>query len=122
MGRICGKLQKIKKDWIIKKQCDIITSHKGVKMIKSFKHKGLEVFFKTGNTKGLRSDHIRKINSILTLIDGASIEQDFNHLFKCHELKGERKGIYSMTVSGNWRITFSFENGDAYILNYEDYH
>ncbi|HDL4162815.1 TPA: type II toxin-antitoxin system RelE/ParE family toxin, partial [Mannheimia haemolytica] len=42
--------------------------------------------------------------------------------YQCHELKGNRKGIYSMTVNGNWRITFEFVNGDAYILNYEDYH
>ena len=91
-------------------------------MIKSFKHKGLKIYFETGKTKGLRADHVRKINSILTLIDRSKEENDFKIFFQCHELKGSKKGIYSMTVSGNWRITFEFINGDAYILNYEDYH
>ncbi|MDP8163507.1 type II toxin-antitoxin system RelE/ParE family toxin [Pasteurella skyensis] len=91
-------------------------------MIKSFKHKGLKQFFEKGITKGLRADHVRKINNILTLVDRSKSVEDFNQLFKCHELKGEYKGIYSMTVSGNWRITFKFIDGNAYILNYEDYH
>ncbi|MDP8032677.1 type II toxin-antitoxin system RelE/ParE family toxin [Pasteurella atlantica] len=91
-------------------------------MIKSFKHKGLKQYFEKGTTKGLRADHVRKINSILTLVDRSKAVEDFNQLFKCHELKGECKGIYSMTVSGNWRITFKFIDGNAYILNYEDYH
>ena len=43
-------------------------------------------------------------------------------LYQCHSLKGDQQGVWSMTVSGNWRITFEFINGDAYILNYEDYH
>ena len=42
--------------------------------------------------------------------------------YKLHELKGDKKGIWSITVNGNWRITFEFINGDAYIVNYEDYH
>lgn len=91
-------------------------------MIKSFRHKGLKQFFEKGITKGLRADHIRKINGILSLIDRSVIVDDFIQFYQCHELKGDRKGIYSMTVSGNYRITFEFINGDAYILNYEDYH
>jgi len=39
-----------------------------------------------------------------------------------HELKGSRKNIYSITVNGNWRLTFEFNDGNAFILNYEDYH
>ncbi|MGR3808108.1 type II toxin-antitoxin system RelE/ParE family toxin [Pasteurella testudinis] len=91
-------------------------------MIKSFKHKGLKQFFERGTTKGIRADHASKINSILDLLDDAAVVEDFNSLYKCHELKGERKGLWSMTVSGNWRITFEFIDGNAYILNYEDYH
>ncbi|KGQ43179.1 Killer protein [Gallibacterium anatis] len=91
-------------------------------MIKSFKHKGLEQFFKKGITKGLRQDHVRKINGILSLVDRANTVEEFIQFYQCHELKGDRKGIYSMTVSGNYRITFEFINSDAYILNYEDYH
>ncbi|QIM65270.1 type II toxin-antitoxin system RelE/ParE family toxin [Frederiksenia canicola] len=91
-------------------------------MIKSFKHKGLQQFFEHGITKGLRADHVRKIGGILDLIDRSSQVSDFQMLYQCHKLKGDRDGIWSMTVSGNWRITFEFINGDAYILNYEDYH
>lgn len=91
-------------------------------MIKSFKHKGLQQYFEKGITKGLRADHIRKIGGILDLIDHSSDVADFQMLYQCHKLKGDREGIWSMTVSGNWRITFEFINGDAYILNYEDYH
>lgn len=91
-------------------------------MIKSFKHKGLQQYFEKGITKGLRADHIRKIGGILDLIDRSSDVADFQMLYQCHKLKGDREGIWSMTVSGNWRITFEFINGDAYILNYEDYH
>ncbi|QIM62994.1 Killer protein [Pasteurellaceae bacterium Orientalotternb1] len=91
-------------------------------MIKSFKHKGLQQYFEQGITKGLRADHVRKIGGILDLIDRSSQVADFQMLYQCHKLKGDRDGIWSMTVSGNWRITFEFINGDAYILNYEDYH
>lgn len=91
-------------------------------MIKSFKHKGLQQYFEQGITKGLRADHLRKIGGILDVIDSASQVEDFHMLYQCHRLKGDRDGIWSMTVSGNWRITFEFINGDAYILNYEDYH
>ncbi|MFZ7158012.1 type II toxin-antitoxin system RelE/ParE family toxin [Avibacterium gallinarum] len=91
-------------------------------MIKSFKHKGLQQYFEKGITKGLRADHLRKIGGILDLIDRSTDVVDFQMLYQCHKLKGDREGIWSMTVSGNWRITFEFINGDAYILNYEDYH
>lgn len=91
-------------------------------MIKSFKHKGLQQYFERGIAKGLRADHLRKIGGILDLIDRSTDVADFQMLYQCHKLKGDREGIWSMTVSGNWRITFEFINGDAYILNYEDYH
>ncbi|KOE63855.1 type II toxin-antitoxin system RelE/ParE family toxin [Aggregatibacter actinomycetemcomitans] len=91
-------------------------------MIKSFKHKGLQAYFETGVTKGIQSVHKKKINGILDLIDNATSETEFKMFYQCHPLKGDREGIWSMKVSGNWRITFEFINGDAYILNYEDYH
>ncbi|MFZ7229160.1 type II toxin-antitoxin system RelE/ParE family toxin [Avibacterium avium] len=91
-------------------------------MIKSFKHRGLQQYFEKGITKGLRADHLRKIGGILDLIDRSTDVADFQMLYQYHKLKGDREGIWSMTVSGNWRITFEFINGDAYILNYEDYH
>ena len=91
-------------------------------MIKSFKHKGLKKYFETGISKGLLSSHLRKIDGILDLLDCAEELDAIMPFYHCHELKGSRKGVYSMPVSGNWRITFEFKEGNVYILNYEDYH
>lgn len=91
-------------------------------MIKSFKHKGLKQLFETGNAKGINPSHAKKLNMMFDVLDNAEIADDFKGLWKSHELKGERLGVWAMTVSGNWRLTFEFRDGHAYILNYEDYH
>ena len=92
-------------------------------MIRSFAHKGLELFFYTGNTKGIQAKHARKLSMILDLLDNAADEGDMDFPgSRLHQLKGNLAGLWSVTVSGNWRITFRFENGDAYIVNYQDYH
>lgn len=92
-------------------------------MIKSFKHKGLKKYFETGSTSGIQSKHEKKLRMQLTAIDTAQTIEDLNLPgFKLHPLKGNRDGIWSITVNGNWRITFEFINGNAFILNYEDYH
>ena len=92
-------------------------------MIKAFKHKGLKRFFETGNTAGVIPAHEDSLRKCL-----ASIHQDENITdlnlpsLRLHRLKGDRKNVWSVTVRANWRITFEFTDGDAYILNYEDYH
>ncbi len=92
-------------------------------MIKSFKHKGLKRYFDTGSTSGIQSKHERKLRMQLAAVDTAIEIDDLNLPgFKLHPLKGNREGIWSITVNGNWRITFEFIDGNAYILNYEDYH
>ena len=92
-------------------------------MIKSFIHKGLEKFFLTGSKAGIQARHESRIRLILAQLNQAKIVEDMNISFlHLHELKGDRKGIWSVTVQANWRITFQFENGDAEIVNYEDYH
>ncbi len=92
-------------------------------MIKSFKHKGLKKYFETGSTSGIQPKHQRKLRMQLAAIDTAQAIDDINLPgFKLHLLKGNRDGIWSITVNGNWRITFEFINGNAFILNYEDYH
>ena len=92
-------------------------------MIKSFKHKGLKKYFETGSTSGIQPKHQRKLRMQLAAIDTAQAIEDINLPgFKLHPLKGNRDGIWSITVNGNWRITFEFINGNAFILNYEDYH
>ena len=92
-------------------------------MIKSFKHKGLRQFFESGSTAGIQALHSKKLRMQLAAIDTAQQIEDINLPgFRLHPLKGERAGIWSISVSGNWRITFEFVDGNAYILNYEDYH
>ncbi|MBB1315805.1 type II toxin-antitoxin system RelE/ParE family toxin [Aliivibrio sp. SR45-2] len=92
-------------------------------MIKTFKHKGLKKFFETGSKAGIQAKHDRKLRMQLAVIDTATIIDDVDLPgFKLHPLKGDRDGIWSITVNGNWRVTFEFIDGNAYILNYEDYH
>lgn len=92
-------------------------------MIKSFKHKGLKQLFEKGVTSGLPDQDIDRINDRLQAIDTAAGIDELNRpIYKLHQLKGEREGCWSITVRANWRITFQFISGDAYILNYEDYH
>ena len=92
-------------------------------MIKSFKHKGLEKFFKYGNTSGIQSVHKQKIRIRLTALDTATKIQDIDLPgFRLHQLKGDMKGKWTIDVNKNWRITFEFIDGDVFIVNYEDYH
>lgn len=92
-------------------------------MIKSFKHKGLKKFFETGSKAGIQAKHERRLRMQLAAIDTATLIEDVNLPgFKLHSLKGDREGLWSIAVNGNWRITFEFIEGNAYILNYEDYH
>ena len=92
-------------------------------MIKSFRHKGLRRFFETGSTAGIQAAHAQKIRLQLTALETASTIEDMAVPgFHLHPLKGSRKGQWSITVSGNWRITFEFRDGNAYLLDYEDYH
>ena len=92
-------------------------------MIKSFNHKGLERFFKKGETKGIQHKHIKKIRNQLFLINAAVDIKDIDRPeWQLHRLKPHHKNLWSIWVNGNWRITFEFKDGDAYILNYEDYH
>ncbi|MFH0702249.1 MAG: type II toxin-antitoxin system RelE/ParE family toxin [bacterium] len=92
-------------------------------MIKNFKHKGLERLFLNGDASRVNQEHIKRLRLILAIIHKAKIIEDINFVgANLHELKGDRKGIWSVTIRANWRITFKFEKGNAYILNYEDYH
>lgn len=92
-------------------------------MIRSFKHKGLAKFFKSGSTAGIQAAHAKKLRLILGRLNAASYAKDMNLPgLRLHELSGNRVGIWSVTVSGNWRVTFRFEDGDAEIVDYEDYH
>tara|TARA_B100001179_G_C18325237_1_gene289881 strand:+ start:240 stop:518 length:279 start_codon:yes stop_codon:yes gene_type:complete len=92
-------------------------------MITSFAHKGLAKFFAEGKTAGIQAKHADRIRMILGLLDAAKTVDDVNfHGANLHPLKGKMQGMWAVKVSGNWRITFRFENGDAEIVDYMDYH
>ena len=92
-------------------------------MIKSFKHKGLERFFTKGTTAGIRTAHATKISDRLAFLHAATVVNDMDKPgYRLHELRGKLKGMYAVDISGNWRITFKFKDGNAFVVNYEDYH
>lgn len=92
-------------------------------VIKSFKHKGLEKLFYDGVAKGIQAKHEDRLTDILDRLDAASVVKDMDYPgSKLHPLKGKLKGNWSVTVSGNWRVIFGFKNGDAYVVDYVDYH
>jgi proteic killer suppression protein len=95
----------------------------GIVMIKSFKHKGLEQFFFTGNKRGINPEHSGRLERLLDRLNAANDIKDMNYPGSfLHQLKGDKEGQYSVRVSGNWRVFFEFIDGDAYIVDYADYH
>jgi len=92
-------------------------------MITSFKHKGLELFFTKGSYKGIPAQYGSRIERMLDRLD-ASIKAEDMDLpgYKFHALKGDRKGEFAVSVTGNWRITYQFIGEDAVNVNLEDYH
>jgi proteic killer suppression protein len=92
-------------------------------MIKSFSHKGLEDFFYDGTKKGIQAKHVKKLADILDRLDAACLIVDMNYLgAQLHSLTGKLAGFWAVKVSGNWRVIFIFEEGDAFKVNYLDYH
>ena len=92
-------------------------------MIKPFKHKGLEKFYESGSTRGIQSNHAKKLRMQLAALESAHSIDDMDIPgYRLHQLTGDRKGNWTITVNANWRLTFEFEDGNVYILNYEDYH
>ena len=92
-------------------------------MIRTFRHKGLRQLFETGRSRAVAADLQRRLIRQLDFLNRAVSPADMNLPgFRLHELKGERKGTWSVTVSGNWRLTFTFSDGDAFDVDLEDYH
>ena len=91
-------------------------------MIVSFKHKGLKRFYETGSAAGIQPAHEPRLRLQLMALDTAvRIEDRDIPGFRLHPLKGPRKGIWAIAVSGHGRLTFRFEDGNAPIVNSEDY-
>jgi len=92
-------------------------------MIKSFRHRGLERYFTKGSKAGIQADHEKRIRLILARLNASTSPRDMNLPgLRLHELTGDRQRTWSVSVSGNWRITFRFEGEDAVVVDYEDYH
>ncbi len=92
-------------------------------MIESFRHKGLRSLFEQDDARKVKADQVDRLRLILSTLDQASDVQDMNQpTFRLHPLKGNRKGVWAVTVRPNWRVTFRFEGGDAYDVEWEDFH
>jgi toxin HigB-1 len=92
-------------------------------VIQSFAHKGLHAFFSTGSKAGIQAAHAPKLKRQLAQLNQSSVPGDMNVTgWKLHPLKAELAGHWSVWVSGNWRLTFTFRGGHAAVVNYQDYH
>lgn len=92
-------------------------------MIQSFRHKGLRKFFESESAAGIQPHHGKRLRMLLVALDTSQSIDDMNVPgFRLHPLKGSERGRWSVWVNGNWRVTFEFRDGQAYVLDYEDYH
>ncbi len=91
--------------------------------ILSFSHKGLKRFFEKGSKTGIQPQHASKLARILDRLDAAAVAEDMNFPGSdFHQLSGKLKDHYSVHVNGNYCVYFRFENGNAYVVKYDDYH
>lgn len=92
-------------------------------MIRSFRHRGLRRFFTRSDYRGIPAQFASRLERMLDRLDAAVRPEDMDLPgYKFHRLKGGRCETYAVTVSGNWRLTFRFEDGEAVQVNLEDYH
>lgn len=92
-------------------------------MIESFRHKGLRKFHETGSISGVQASHAKRLRMQLAALETAHTIQDMDIPgYRLHSLKGPMRGRWAITVNGNWRLTFEFRDGNAYVLDYEDCH
>jgi proteic killer suppression protein len=92
-------------------------------VIKSFRHKGLRKLFESGSAVSVQQSHVKRLRMQLAALDTAQTVDDMDIPgFRLHPLKGGMAGRWSITVNGNWRVTFEFRDGNADVVDYEDYH
>lgn len=92
-------------------------------MIKSFRHTGLQAFFERGSKAGIQASHAPRLARQLARLDQAAQPRDMNLPgWRLHSLQGDLAGHWSVTVSGNWRMTFLFDGVDTILVDYQDYH
>lgn len=100
-----------------------------MRMIKSFRHKGLRAFFESGAKTGIQAGHADRLRILLTTLNAATSALDMDAPgWRLHRLRGRNtKGQslhehWSVWVNGNWRLTFYFDETDAVLVDYQDYH
>jgi len=92
-------------------------------VIRGFKHKGFDRFFETGSKSGIQAQHAERLRLILARLNAATAPRDMALPgLDLHPPKGDRRGAWAVSVSGNWRVTFRFVGKDADSVDYEDYH
>ena len=92
-------------------------------MIRSFKHRGLKALYDGRTAKRVAPEHVEKLRDILAVLERSRTPQDMDLPgLRLHALKGVLKGHYAVSVSGNWRVTFRFEDSHAVDVDYADYH
>jgi proteic killer suppression protein len=92
-------------------------------MIRTFRHKGLQLLFETGRKSGIQPHHAAKLGRLLFALNQASAAEQMDVPgWRLHALAGDLAGHWSVWVSGNWRVTFAFEGEDAILVDYQDYH
>jgi len=92
-------------------------------MIESIRHKGLRELFEKGQSAKIQPEHRKRLKLILTILNAAKEVRDLNFPGSgLHQLKGDLDGYWSLRVSGNWRLVFRFEDGNAMDIDYIDYH
>ena len=92
-------------------------------MIQTIRHRGLKRLYERGDASGVRTDQVTRMSDVLAHLDAAQKPSDLALPgYRLHPLKGDYKGWWSVTISGNWRIIFRFEDGDAFDVDVVDYH
>ena len=92
-------------------------------MIGSFRHKGLRRLLETGDTRGINAEHADRLLAILTVLEASGTLDDLSlPTYNLHELSGNRAGLWSVRVRGNWRVVFRYEDGHAFDIDLVDYH
>ena len=100
-----------------------IAQRYAIHIVRSFRHKGIETFFRAGKTQGIQARHAVRLRLQLVRLDNASGPQDMGAPgWRLHPLKGKLTDHWAVWVDGHWRLTFSFEHGDAVLVDYQDYH
>ncbi|MGC1870041.1 MAG: type II toxin-antitoxin system RelE/ParE family toxin [Acidobacteriaceae bacterium] len=94
-----------------------------IRVIKSYRHKGLRAFAETGSKAGIQPRHAERLRRLLTALDVAAVPHDMAAPgYNLHALSGNLSGQWAVKVDGNWRLTFAFEQEDVILLDYQDYH